>query len=79
MKSRHKCAGGPTQRFKAACTLPGRYRDRFCLILKYQLYPVYLKQLAERIRRELELPVDSPKALEDGKMRRFVKWHNGNM
>jgi len=51
----------------------------FALILKYQLYPWAHKDLARRVREELELPVDAPKALEDGTMERFVGWHIRNV
>jgi hypothetical protein len=47
----------------------------FALILKYQLYPLAHKDLARRVREELGLPVDSPRALADGTMARFVEWH----
>jgi hypothetical protein len=47
----------------------------FALILKYQLYPVAHKELAKRVRGELQLPVDAPKALSDSTVERFVKWH----
>jgi hypothetical protein len=47
----------------------------FALILKYQLYPLAHKDLAKRVREELGLPVDSPRALADGTMARFVDWH----
>jgi hypothetical protein len=47
----------------------------FSLIFKYQLYPWGYRELARRVARELKLPVDSPKALEDGTVDRFVKWH----
>ena len=47
----------------------------FALILKYQLYPHTHKDLAKRVRTELGLPVDSPRALADGTMARFVDWH----
>jgi len=47
----------------------------FVLILKWQLYPVAHKHLARRVREELGLPVDSPRALEDGTVARFVRWH----
>lgn len=47
----------------------------FALILKYQLYPLPLKNLAKRMREELGLPADAPKALEDGTMQRFLNWH----
>jgi len=47
----------------------------FGLILKYQLYPWAHRDLARRVREELGLPVDAPRALEDGTMERFVGWH----
>jgi hypothetical protein len=48
----------------------------FALILKYQLYPWTHQELARRVARELGLPVDAPRALADGTMARFLKWHN---
>lgn len=50
-------------------------RGGFALIFKYQLYPWAHKELAKRVQRELGLPVDSPRRLEDGTMHRFLKWH----
>jgi hypothetical protein len=47
----------------------------FALILKYQLYPWAHKQLAKRVSQELNLPVSSPRAIEDGTMFRFLRWH----
>ncbi len=47
----------------------------FALILKHQLYPWAHRDLARRVRTELGLPVDSPRALEDGTMARFLRWH----
>lgn len=49
----------------------------FALILKYQLYPVSHRELARKVKAELGLPIDSPKALEEGTMDRFVRWHTG--
>lgn len=51
----------------------------FALILKYQLYPLAHRELATRVREKLGLPVDSPKALQDGTMRRFVNWHERHL
>lgn len=51
----------------------------FALILKYQLYPKAQKELVGRIRAELELPVDTPRALMGGTMQRFLNWHNKNV
>jgi len=47
----------------------------FALILKYQLYPWSHHELAKRVAKELKLPVDAPKAIEDGTMVRFLRWH----
>jgi len=49
----------------------------FALIIKYQLYPWTHKEVAARVAKVLGLPVDAPKALAEGTMRRFVKWHEG--
>ena len=51
----------------------------FALILKYQLYPWAHRELARTIRDELGLPVDTPKALEDGTIDRFMRWHVKNL
>jgi hypothetical protein len=50
----------------------------YAMILKYQLYPISHKELAKRVAKELGLPVDAPKALADGTMVRFVRWHEQN-
>jgi hypothetical protein len=47
----------------------------FALIMKYQLYPLAHRELARRVSGELGLPVDTPKALAEGTMDRFVRWH----
>lgn len=47
----------------------------FGLVLKYQLYPWSHRELARRVAGELGLPVDAPRTLEDGTMRRFLGWH----
>ena len=51
----------------------------FALILKYQLYPSAYKPLATQVSQELELPVDAPRRLEEGTMRRFLQWHVRNV
>ncbi len=50
-------------------------RGGFALILKYQLYPWTHRELAKRVNQELDLPVDAPRFLAEGTMRRFLKWH----
>lgn len=47
----------------------------FALIMKYQLYPWTHKDLAKRVSAAFGLPVDAPRALADGTIERFVKWH----
>jgi hypothetical protein len=47
----------------------------FGLILKYQLYPWTHKERAAHIARELGLPIDAPRMLEEGTMTRFLRWH----
>ncbi|MDQ6771300.1 MAG: hypothetical protein M3Z54_15125 [Gemmatimonadota bacterium] len=47
----------------------------FTLILKYHLYPLSHKALAEKVRSVMGLPVDAPKALYDGTIQRFLNWH----
>jgi len=51
-------------------------RRGFALILKWQLYPWTHRELARRVHRELGLPVDSPRRLEEGTTSRFLKWHS---
>jgi hypothetical protein len=48
-----------------------RQAGGFALILKWQLYPPSHKELARRVKAELCLPVDSPRALADGTMKRL--------
>jgi len=47
----------------------------FVLVLKYQLYPWTHKELAAKVSKELGMPVDSPRCLEEGTMKRFLRWH----
>ncbi len=50
----------------------------YAMILKYQLYPWH-RELAKRVARELGLPLDAPRALEEGTMARFLRWHAKNV
>ena len=47
----------------------------FALIFKWQLYPLSHKELADRVKSELGIRVDAPRALADGTMKRFTDWH----
>lgn len=51
----------------------------FALILKYQLYPSAHRTLATQVSRELKLPVDAPRRLAEGTIRRFLLWHEKNV
>lgn len=51
----------------------------FALILGYQLYPWSPHQLARRVAKELNLPVDAPRAIADGTMARFMHWHSKHL
>lgn len=47
----------------------------YAMIMKFQMYPPLLRDLARRVADETGMPVDSPRALQDGTMQRFVNWH----
>jgi hypothetical protein len=49
------------------------------MVLKWQLYPRAQAELAKTVREELGLPVDSPRALYQGTMEKFNRWHSRNM
>ena len=51
----------------------------YAMIMKYQLYPWTHKELARKIAKKLNLPVDAPNAIADGTMQRFLKWQTKNM
>jgi hypothetical protein len=48
----------------------------FALVFQYQLYPWAHRELAKRVQKVLGLPVDSPRRLGEGTMRRFLNWHD---
>jgi hypothetical protein len=50
-------------------------RGGFGLVLRWQLYPPLLRQLVVALRERFQLPVDTPRRLQDGTMERFTKWH----
>lgn len=51
----------------------------FSLIMKYQFYPLSHRELAQRVRNELSLPVDCPARLQDSTLERFLNWHLGKL
>jgi hypothetical protein len=46
----------------------------YAMIMGYQFYPWTHKAIADQIRDELGLPVDTPKRIELGTMQRFENW-----
>jgi len=51
----------------------------FCMILKHLIYPEILKELAKEMKDRLMLPVDTPKSLWEGTLKRFEKWHKATI
>jgi len=56
-----------------------RQAGGFSLIMKHQFYPISHRALADRVRKELELPVDCPIRLQDSTLQRFLKWHHAKL
>ncbi|MGH2739262.1 MAG: hypothetical protein ACRDH6_02085 [Actinomycetota bacterium] len=52
-----------------------RQAGGFALLFKWQLYPYGHDALAKRVREALGLPVDSPRAISEGTVKRFLDWH----
>ncbi|MBI2486558.1 MAG: hypothetical protein HYW01_06300 [Deltaproteobacteria bacterium] len=52
-----------------------RVNNGIWMIMKYQLYPITHKKLADKVKREMRLPVDAPKAIYDGTMERLLRQH----
>ncbi len=50
-------------------------RGGYVMIFGAQLYPFGHDTLVERVRAELGLPVNSPRAIPGGTLQRFVAWH----
>jgi hypothetical protein len=50
-------------------------RGGFALIFGSQIYELSQERLVKQLRDELGLPVDCPKAIPEGILGRFVKWH----
>jgi len=48
----------------------------FALIFETQIYPFGQKEMVERVKKGLSLPVDCPRAIPEGIIDRFEKWHN---
>jgi hypothetical protein len=50
----------------------------YAMIFEAQIYPFGQKILVERIKKDLGLPVDSPRAIPDGIIKRFMRWHDSH-
>ena len=48
------------------------------MIFKSQIYDLSQKALVEKMKNELGLPVDCPRAIPDGILERFKRWHEAN-
>ena len=48
----------------------------YAMIFETQIYPFGQQNLVKRIREVLSLPVDCPRAIPEGIIDRFMKWHN---
>ena len=48
----------------------------FALIFVAQIYPFGQQNLANRIKEVLGLPVDCPRAIPEGIIDRFMRWHS---
>jgi len=50
-------------------------RGGYAMIFETQIYPFGEKELVEKIEEVLGLPVDCPRAIPEGIIDRFMKWH----
>jgi hypothetical protein len=48
------------------------------MIFKSQIYDLSQRVLVEKMKNELELPVDCPKAIPEGIIERFRRWHEAH-
>jgi hypothetical protein len=48
----------------------------YAMIFEAQIYEMSQAKLVDRLREELGLPVDCPKAIPEGIITRFVRWHD---
>ena len=51
----------------------------FALLFESQIYELSQVELVKKIKEILNFPVDHPKAIPDGIIDRFVKWHEKNL
>jgi len=51
----------------------------YAMIYEYKIFSLDQKKLVKKIKKHLNLPVDCPRAIPDGIIERFIKWHGKNM
>jgi hypothetical protein len=54
-------------------------RGGFALIFKSQIYDLSQKALVDKLKNELGLPADCPRAIPDGILERFRRWHEAHL
>jgi hypothetical protein len=47
----------------------------FALLYKWQMLPYGFGAIAKDLRETLGLPVDCPRAIQEGTIKRLLKWH----
>lgn len=56
-----------------------RQAGGFSLVMKYQFYPISHRDLAARVKNDLDLPVDCPIRLQDSTLQRLLNWHEAKL
>jgi hypothetical protein len=51
----------------------------YTMIFETQVYPFGQKALVERIKEILHLPADCPRAIPEGIIARFIRWHEKHL
>lgn len=54
-------------------------RGGYAMIFEYKIFTLDQKKLVKKIKKHKSLPVDCPRAIPDGIIERFIKWHGKNM
>jgi hypothetical protein len=49
----------------------------YAMIFETEIFPFAQEELVRRIKQTLALPADCPKAIPDGIIDRFIRWHSG--
>jgi len=54
-------------------------RGGYVMIFETQIYPYGQEEIVKKIKEKLKLPVDCPRAIPEGIIERFIKWHQKNL